>query len=278
MYSKSKTIKTRRGLSGLLEYMANAQHREHRDKDVEPLKFHNFAGQPTAEAFAAYTGNRIDKINRQIRRGRKISNLATHDILRVPDGANLSTEERDFITGRIMEEYGDDSPAVSAWHVDRITGSADLHIARPNFLEGDELQARRQSANPIAFLRSVADGIHDELNERRRLTRQPHIPTMVETRKRKLKEKNIKSLAEQLAEMDEVTRTNLPDKVHDLGHTVTRHNSEKGTISVLHKGGRKACRYSVDTLFIDVQRIRLEREFSIDPSMRPDLDIEIEGP
>jgi hypothetical protein len=277
MYSEVTPIKTAKGVQRLVGYIGDAKHPNHADKIVSPLKFWHSAKACTPDAFAVCISLGIIKANAAKAKGRKIENLADHEIIRLPDWANLAVEERDFIETKIMAAYPS-SPAASAWHIDSSTGSCDLHVLRANFVPQMPGRSRRQRGNPIRFLRSLCDDIHDELNRRRGARGAAHIETMIEVRRRKLKDRGLRSLAEQLSELTEIDWENLPKIIAELGHAVPRYNPARFTVSVLFYGGRKACRYDVRDLKEEVSKIKLAREFRLSnlddlPSNLPDIDI-----
>jgi hypothetical protein len=137
--------------------------------------------------------------------------------------------------------------AVSVSHADKFNGATDFHFVSPY---------RKGRSNPIAKMRAVSDEIHGELNQMRREREAPRIATMPEVRFRNKKKAGITPLVEQLAAVVDLEPSNLRAKVEALGHTVTRFNEEKGTISVIHIGKKKGHRYSIESLLMEAQALR----------------------
>ena len=248
-FCKVLPIRSPRGLSGKLNYIVNAGHRNHVDKDISDP---NFYKTPNATAFLAATVATVRDINARRRRGRKVKNHADEIILRLPDLSNPTAEEREAFLKRLITDCCPDSPAVGVWHIDKVTGSADLHLIVANYLDSVPPKTRRNASfNPIAVARAASDRITDLLNERRQQQGVAPIVTMREVRKARLKERGIKSLAEQLAPLWPFPKEELQEKIEELGLEVTRYNPARDTISVVLAEGKKAHRYSIDRLLKD---------------------------
>jgi len=248
-FCKVLPIRSPRGLSGKLAYIVNAGHRNHVDKDISDPTFYKTSN---AAAFLAATVATVRDMNARRRRGRKVKNHADEIILRLPDLSNPTSEEREAFLKCLITDCCPDSPAVGVWHIDKVTGSADLHLIVANYLDSVPPKTRRNASfNPIAVARAASDRITDLLNERRQQQGIAPIVTMREVRKARLKERGLKALAEQLAPMWPFAKAELSEKIVQLGHEVTRHNPARDTISVRLDGGERAHRYSIDRLLKD---------------------------
>jgi hypothetical protein len=248
-YAKVLPIRSPKGLSGKLAYICNATHRNHLDKIIGPTTFYK---TPNSAAFLALTVSTVRGINSRRKRGRKIKNHADEVIIRLPDLSNLTAKERGTFMARTIAEFCPNSPAVGVWHIDKITGSADLHIIVANFIDSFPPKARRNSGfNPITLVRVSSDQITDILNERRREQGITPIVTMREVRQARLKERGLATLAEQLAPMLPFSATELPEKIVALGHRVTRYSASRNAISVCLAEGKKAHRFYIDKLLTD---------------------------
>ncbi len=91
------------------------------------------------------------------------------------------------------------------------------------------------------MLRLACDVAHDELNLQRKQSGMERVETVKDVRRRKLHERGIETLAEQLAGTGEaISRQNLASEIALLGHEVTRHNVKGDTISVHPMGAKKS--------------------------------------
>lgn len=249
-YAKVLPIRSPRGLSGKLEYLTDAAHRNHVDKDISTPTFYKAAN---TAAFLAATVSAVRTINARRRRGRKVKNHGDEIIIRLPDLSHATAEERAEFLSRTITDCCPDSPAVGVWHIDRYTGAADLHIIVANYLDSVPPKTRRNSGyNPIAIARAAADRITDILNARRQQQGIAPIVTMKEVRKARLKERGFKSLAEQLAPLWPFPKEALREKIAGLGYRVPRYNASRDSISVVLAEGKKAHRYSIANLINDV--------------------------
>lgn len=278
-YAKVLPIRSPKGLGGKLAYLVNAGHRNHADKDISEPTFYK---TPNAAAFLAMTVAAVRGINARRRHGRKTINHADEIIIRLPDLSHATTEERAEFLSRTIADCCPDSPAVGVWHIDKITGSADLHLIVANYLDSFPPKTRRSSGyNPIAIARAASDRITDVLNERRREQGIAPIVTMREVRQARLKERGLKTLAEQLAPLWPFPKEELPEKIEELGLEVTRYNPVRDTISVVLAEGKKAHRYSLDRLLQEVVSLGVNLAAKIvpppvpkmpRPSPRPNID------
>lgn len=245
-YLKILPIRSPKGLSGKLDYLVNAAHRNHIDKTITPVVLSKTTSRA---AFLASTVAAVRTINARRRRGRKVKNYADEYIIRLPDLSHATAEERDIFLKRTVADCCPDSPAVGVWHIDRYTGAADLHLIVANYIDSFPPKTRRvSSVNPIAIARAAADRITDILNVRRQQQGIPTITTMREVRQQRLKERGIKTLAEQLAPLLPFPAAELPEQIESLGHKVTRYNTSRNSISVCLSGNERAHRFSIDRL------------------------------
>ena len=249
-YCKTLPIRSPKGLSGKLNYIVNAGHRNHVDKDISDPTFYKTTN---AAAFLAATVATVRGINARRRHGRKTINHADEIIIRLPDLSHATAEERAEFLTRTIADCCPDSPAMGVWHMDKVTGSADLHLIVANYLDSVPPKTRRSSGyNPIAIARAASDRITDVLNERRREQGIAPIVTMREVRQARLKERGLKTLAEQLVPLWPFSKAELQEKIEELGLEVTRYNPARDSISVVLAEGKKARRYSPDRLLKDV--------------------------
>jgi hypothetical protein len=248
-YCKVLPIRSPKGLGGKLAYIVNAAHRNHVDKDISAPTFYK---TPNAAAFLAATVAAVRNINARRRHGRKTINHADEIIIRLPDLSHATASEQAEFLSRTVADCCPDSPAVGVWHIDKVTGSADLHLIVANYLDSVPPKTRRNANfNPIVVARAASDRITDLLNERRQQQGVAPIVTMREVQKARLKERGIKSLAEQLAPLWPFPKEELQEKIEELGLEVTRYNPARDTISVVLAEGKKAHRYSIDRLLKD---------------------------
>src|SRR5665647_1994667 len=164
-FAKVLTIKSAKTLAGKVAYLVNGKHRNHADKIVELAYCHRI--QNSAE-FLAKTVSTIRALNSRRIRGRKIKNLADEIIIRSPDMANLTVEERGAFLKFIIADVCDDSPCYAVWHCDKFTGAADLHILAANFIDAYPPKVRRSSSySPISVARASSDRVTEIINARR---------------------------------------------------------------------------------------------------------------
>ena len=248
-YAKVLPIRSAKALSGKIAYLTNANHVNHTDKIVEAASCHRI--QSAAE-FLSKTVSTIRGMNARSRRGRKIRNLADEIIIRLPDLANVTAQERATFLETTIADFCPDSPAYGVWHLDKYNGSADLHLIVSNFIDSYPPKTRRSSAfNPIAIVRASSDRITDIINARRREQGGTAIITMRDVRKNRIKQRGMTTLAEQLAPLQPFSSAELPEKIASLGHKVTRYNAKANTVSVCLDGGKKAHRFFVDKLLAE---------------------------
>jgi hypothetical protein len=270
-YAKILPIRSAKALSGKLAYLSNARHRNHKDKTVETAICHR---TDSAAAFLAKTVATIRNINEKRKRGRNTKNLADEVIIRLPDFSNLTAQERGEFLHSTLAEFCPDSPAVAVWHLDQFNGSADLHVIVANFVDAYPPKTRRTSAfNPITLIRSSSDRITDIVNLRRRENGIVPIETMREARKRRLKQRGVATLAEQLAPLLPFQAEDLPAKIEALGYQVTRYSPTRDSISVRLSDARKAHRYSIDRLLSSTVSLSGPNAPTRDVSFDNDLDI-----
>lgn len=249
-YCKTLPIRSPKGLSGKLAYIVNAGHRNHVDKDISDPIFYKTTN---AAAFLAATVATVRGINARRRHGRKTINHADEIIIRLPDLSHATAEERAEFLTRTIADCCPDSPAIGVWHMDKVTGSADLHLIVANYLDSVPPKTRRSSGyNPIAIARAASDRITEILNARRREQGIAPIVTMREVRQARLKERGLKTLAEQLVPLWPFSKAELQEKIEELGLEVTRYNPARDSISVVLAEGKKARRYSPARLLKDV--------------------------
>jgi hypothetical protein len=272
-YAKVCPIRNAASLSGKVAYICSEKHPNHKDKTVEPPVFHK---TPTTAAFVATTVSSVRAMNARRKRGRKVKNLADEIIIRLPDFSNVTAEERAKILGATLDEFCPDSPAVATWHIDRFNGSADLHVIAANFIDVYPPKPRRSSAfDPIALVRSTTDQITDILNERRREHHIQPIETMREVKKRRLKERGLATLAQQLAPLLPFSAADLPEKIEGLGYRVTRHNVKGNTISVCFAEDSKAHRFYIDRLMSSIGSLGAKISRVKSPEMAVSIDHDI---
>src|ERR1017187_3574614 len=104
-YAKVLPIRSAKALSGKLAYLTNGNHANHADKIIEPAYCHRV--QSGAE-FLSKTVSTIRTLNARHKCGRKIKNLADEIIIRAPDFANLTAEERSTIVKSVIADVCDD--------------------------------------------------------------------------------------------------------------------------------------------------------------------------
>lgn len=249
-YAKVLPLRSAKALSGKIAYLTDSNHVNHADKIIETAFCHRI---PNAAAFLAKVVSTIRGMNARSRRGRKIRNLADEVIIRLPDLANVTAQERASFLENTIVDFCPDSPAYGVWHLDKYNGSADLHLLVANFIDAYPPKTRRSSAfNPIAIVRAISDRITDIINVRRRQQGVSSIITMQQVRQNRIKQRGFKTLAEQLAPLRPFTAAELPEKIASLGHKVTRHNARDNTVSVCLSGGKKAHRFFVDKLLAEM--------------------------
>ena len=264
-YAKILPIRSPKGLSGKLAYIVNAGHRNHVDKTICPPTFYM---TPNAAAFLAATVSAVRTINSRRRRGRKVKNHADEIIIRLPDLSHPTAEERAGFLKRTIADFAPDSPAVGVWHLDKVTGSADLHLIVANYIDSVPPKTRRSSAyNPIALVRASSDRITDIVNERRQQQNVAPIVTMREVRQARLKERGLKTLAEMLAPLLPFQAADLPEKIEALGYKVPRFNPARNTISVCLSDSGRAHRFFLDRLFQETVSLGVNLAANIVPAV-----------
>ncbi len=268
-YAKVLPIRSPKGLAGKLAYLVNAQHRNHVDKTIAPAVLFKTISRA---AFLASTVAAVRTINARRRRGRKVKNHADEIIIRLPDLSHATAEEREIFLKRTITDCCPDSPAVGVWHIDKVTGSADLHLIVANYIDSVPPKTRRSSAyNPISIARAASDRITDILNVRRKQQGIAPIVTMREVRKARLKERGIKSLAEQLAPLLPFPAAELPEKIESLGHKVTRYNTSRNSISVCLSDNERAHRFAIDRLLQETVSLGVNLAAKIMPPPVPKI-------
>src|ERR1035437_3645425 len=153
-HAKGLPIRSPKGLAGKLAYLVNAQHRNHVDKTITPAVFYKTSSRA---AFLVSTVAAVRTINARRRRGRKVKNHADEIIIRLPDLSHPTAEERDGFLKQTIADFCPDSPAVGVWHIDKVTGSAALHLIAANYLDSFPPKTRRNASfNPIAVARAAS--------------------------------------------------------------------------------------------------------------------------
>jgi hypothetical protein len=265
MYCEMSWIGKAAAGENLLAYFFDEKHRDHRHKTIGPeIKFRIPTDQTSLEFLLKHVAE-CDASNCQIRPGRKIKRKLAHTIVRLPDDSRLMEWEKIWTQNEIMirmEWQG----GVSVSHTDDHNGATDFHFLTPY---------RKGRSNPIAKLRAVCDEVHDELNRMRREQGMSHIETMPEARHRLKKQRGIKPLAVQLSTVDGLSAANLKSAVEGLGHTVSRYNEERGSISIVHAGKKKGHRYGIEALLTEALALRSLKALRLptDGASAPEMDL-----
>ena len=266
MHAEISWLSQAASMENFLHYMGDQNHPEHVDKIIgQAVQNRDSRWRIDVRYFFSDISQNVTSVNRQVRRGRKITRKIQNSIIRTPDGAWLTDEEATWYQKQIIRRM-EWKAAVSQSHSDKFTGAIDFH-----FLSVYE----KDRSNPISKLRAVSDEVHNELNLMRRESEMPRIETMPEARHRLKKVAGIRSLTEQLAAVPNLGLSNLQNNIESLGHTVTRYNEERGTISVIHQGKKKAHRYYSEDLVNGALKLRSLHAMSlpvIDFST-PDVDV-----
>jgi hypothetical protein len=260
MYSAASWLGGTASAQNYLYYCSDKKHPDHRDKIIGKAVTHGVPAGTTFLDLALIHISECTALNRRIRRGRKIKRKLQSTIQRVPDASWLKKRYKTWIQKETISRMGWKF-AISWSHTDRRTGATDFHYVSP-YRKGDK------EGNPIARLRAVSDEIHTELNQMLLAHGKPRLETMPEVRSRARKKAGIKSLAEQLASVEDLTIDNLRANIERMGHTVTRFNPERETISVIHQGKKRAHRYSTEKLLVEAGALRSLRALSL-----PDIDV-----
>jgi len=248
-YAKVLPIRSAKGLSSKLGYICSVTHRNHINKIVESPYFYRCDNKAS---FLATTVSAVTTIKAQKKCGRRVKIFADEVIVRTPDGSKLSAAERQMFVENILQDCFPDSPGVAVWHIDKYTGSADVHIIVANLRDSYPPVIRRSGdLNPLSAVRGSSDRITDFLNEQRHAQSINSIETMRDVKLRQLREMGFLPLAEQLAALMPFMAIDLPKKIQQLGHEVNRYSISRNYISVRFKGTKKAHRIPIDRLFDD---------------------------
>lgn len=263
MYWKITPIKNAKALKNLDVYCANSDHPNHTGKQVHSTHHYNF---PKADTdFVSWGLGVVDSMKGQIRRGRQLKNVGYILIGSTAEKAAMTEEEQNKFVEKLLREMGNPPCAVN-WHTDLQTGRADCHLRIFNFLCWEKPpRALTKATTNINALRMMSDDAEEAINLEREAQGREKMETMKYARLKRKKAKGLEPLALQLAKIGLKGLEDLVEKVVKLGHSVSRFNYEN--ISILHKGGKKACRYDVSTLLAEAAMnktaVQVEAEISI---------------
>ncbi len=238
-------------LNAVLNYLTNATHDSHLDYELTPLKFW---GVCSVEQFKAVCREGF-KRNKQKGSGAPPQNAFIWYIVRMPDGANLSDEEKETFEKAVIDcgGMGGSVSAVSNWHDNQYTGASDLNILIPNF-DKFGFPIRDRDTDPRKHLRWTMDQVTDRLNLVREADASDPIQTMQSVKKEKARERGEIDVVEAFANLvpPPKTETALIRCCMDLRFEITRYNSSGDSISLRPEGKKQAQRFRISTLFEDI--------------------------
>jgi hypothetical protein len=247
-------------LAERIAYISDVTHRDHENKTIHPAKNYNCPNQ-SAQAFLREV-HRVEKNyqnGRRGKRGKRSRRLYEEVIYSSPHGANLTPLERESVETMVVNLIGRRTACRTAWHVDRTTGRADLHVF---------LAAKTQDYPPTVTLWADFGGVggrhiyaeFDRLDGliTSQLNRSPerHAPLKSASRvHREIVREIVGSKPPMATEIaakfaNKITADNIDAAVTSLGHSVTKLTSR--TISVVFRGRVKPRRYNLVDLLTEI--------------------------
>lgn len=262
-------------LAERIAYISDPTHPDHQRKTIHPARNYNCADQ-SAEAFKSSVLDIEAEYQRarEGKRGKRSRRIFEEVIYSSPHGANLTHLERESVEIMVINLVGRRTSCRTAWHVDELTGRADLHVL---------LAAKTQGYPPKVTLWADfggSEGRHiyaefDKLDSLiiRQLNRSPERKKTLKSASNIRKTKaaqvigNKPSLAAEIAAKAKtlVTRDNIAEAVTALGHVVSKLTARY--VSVIFSGRVKPRRFNLDDLLASVsaERDRLRRPTSPSP-------------
>lgn len=238
-------------LNAILDYLTNATHDNHLDYELTPLKF---GGVGSTEEFKAVCKEGFWR-NQKKRAGAPPIKAFSWFIIRMPDGANLSDDEKKAFEEAVIDcgSMGGLVSAVSNWHENPYTGASDLNVLMPNFDQFGR-PIRDRDTDPRKLLRWTMDQLTDRNNLDRVAVGSEPIQTMQEIKKAKAKERGEIDVVEALANLvpPPATETALIRSCIDLRLEITRYNSDEDRISLKPEGKKKAKEFRISKLLEDI--------------------------
>lgn len=268
-YTKTIPLDNWHAIRKLYIYLQNQKHPRHAEYAIEKMRSAHPMLSPAQ--LMAEVEKTFRHMTSERRGGRPIKNFFTFHICRMPDYAWPTPEEREEFARCYVANAAPDGLAMWCWHAHRGSGGDDLNVFVANLTSLERPRARRRSdINPISEARDIADVITENLNEKRRRQGRSLIVTMPERLRQIAAEKRGASVEEQLARHPQpVYLQNLRTVLEELGHEVTRLNTDNDSISVRFRypdedaekaGKRRAKRFRLTTLLGEVARQRKTRE------------------
>jgi hypothetical protein len=250
MACKSIRLDSASDMVKMLAYCLDKKHPRHKNVIIDDLVQHNISPPPDPPTLLLSAAARKPKRNPPKSQGRSL-------IYRTPDGANLTACEKkqmadafvNAITRGRLEAY-------SIWHFDVERGSNDLHIIFPSL----DREGNAADWNPVR-IKAVENATLELINLGR--DKKSKIKSVKEVKN----DRSTNNLFERLLVFKSLTKSNLIDRVMELGVQVTRRSGDNWFSVGL--GGRSK-RLDVDSVLRSVKDLAIEREIS-KPSKR-DVD------
>jgi len=116
-------------LEGIVRYLSNPKHSNHRNKAVLPAQNYNCPGNSANEFIGSIliAEEQYQKF-REGKRGKRTKALFQELVYSSQNHSKLTHDERDFIEKLVISKLPPNTPIRTAWHIDKETGREDMHI------------------------------------------------------------------------------------------------------------------------------------------------------
>jgi len=274
----TRRASSRNHLAKRVAYLEDRKHRNHKVKEILCARNYRCGNSSNDFIHEVLLINALYQDSHNGRRGRPGHRLFEEIVYSSPKGVWLDESERRIIESAIVRMVALNTACRTAWHMDTVTGRADMHLL---------LAARTRTTPPASSLWSRFSGsthifvefdLCDEkiVNFLNSMRPQLHLKSASQLRHAKYASK---PLAAELAQFAKgpVTVDSLPSLVTLAGHTVVS-RTEK-TISLIFKGRSRPRRYNSRNLVEDIVKEALKQELKPFSGivLTPDSELNYEG-
>jgi len=254
---KTKTLRSAGAVAGIADYLLDAGHRNHREYQI-----HAPATAETGAAMAARITRSLEVLNAE----RSVSNqVDVHGwlaIVRFPDGSDLSAQERDHFEEAMLTGFDLPKQAPRAWHVNRLTKSADFNVIIGSVLDATVPLLRRWAHSSLrARLIHLSDAVTNKFNEIRASLGRALIVTIASVQRRKATEHRGNSLEMLLAlssieTQTPISRTSLPALLQRAGYQPTDWDCDEEYLRIrLGRILKRRTKFALDALVTETKRV-----------------------
>lgn len=245
-------------LAERVDYISDHAHPDHKNKTIYPAKNYNCPNN-SSKTFIDQV-HKLEEAYRQARkgkRGKRSPRLFEEVVYSSPHGGNLTALERESVEAMLINLFARTTACRTAWHVDQVTGRADLHV----FLAAKNLDYPPRLTLWADYGGEGGRHIYAEFDKldstiANHLNGNPNRKTKLKSASKIHKERvgvgNSPSLAQEIAAVtkDNVTIANIGKVITSLGHSVPKTTSR--SISVIFAGRKKPRRFNLEDLLADI--------------------------